>query len=189
MKPKITGFIFLMLLNGASCCAEETGVLVSLNTEKKEFQLEDRVVLYFDIENHTSNVISFEIGYGRDNSFVFATTKCPIGSGQQLDPYYEFGGLVPINQVKSKEKYRRAVMPDKYLDLSKLGHYELKCTLTFDITNKSGVKEDFKKEFVVEFDIVDNPTSVPTEKNSAKEKEIGQPQTKDATDKVKDVKP
>lgn len=82
------------------------------------------VYVSFEYSNPGPQTISFSIGNGRDDGFRFS---CPNEGVEELNPYFEFGGLAGVIVLEPGMKDSQPVLLNRYLRFTGPGEYQIKC--------------------------------------------------------------
>jgi hypothetical protein len=73
--------------------------------------------------------LHFSIGNGREDGFRFRSEP----PARELNPYDEFGGLVPITEVQPRQTGQIEILLNRYLQFLQSGVYLLHCELDLDL--------------------------------------------------------
>src|ERR1039457_53607 len=98
--------------------------------------------------------LSFSIGNGRADGFRFRSEP----PARELDPYYEFGGLAAITEVRPGQSGELEILLNRYLQFLRPGPYLVHCELDLDVLH-GGTHERSHEQFRsdVSFTLHDDP--------------------------------
>src|SRR5882762_9619415 len=102
----------------------------SFRLVESDFLLRAPVYVFFEYSNTGPQTISFAIGNGREDGFRFFG---PSGGIEQLNPYFELGGLAEVIMLEPGMKGSRAVLLNRYIRFIQPGKYQIRCEFDVDV--------------------------------------------------------
>jgi hypothetical protein len=110
--------------------------------------------IVFSFRNRSPHPITFSIGNGLSDSYRFLSSH----DVTVLDPYYEFGGIRAIRQLKPGQEMTDDVLLNEYLYFSHPGQYVVSCDLDVDVTDaRTGVVQAHSFRGQIDLKLMENP--------------------------------
>lgn len=89
------------------------------------------IYVEFSYHNQSNVPVWFSIGNGSADSYRFRADH----GVEQLDPYYEFGGLAEITEVPPGRRGSKEILLNRYLHFLKPGPYTITSEIDLEITD------------------------------------------------------
>ena len=102
----------------------------SFRLVESDFLLGAPVYVFFEYSNTGPQTISFAIGNGSDDGFQFFG---PSEGVEQLDPYFELGGLAEVIMLEPRMKGSIAVLLNRYIRFIQPGKYQIRCQVDLEV--------------------------------------------------------